>query len=327
MFPYIVADIGGTNARFALVTGVKEATGKNQQQFVIEHINVLNGADYAKFEDALQAYISLLSGIESRAACVAIAGPIDGDNIKMTNLSWSFSKQDIKTRFGFDAFDVINDFAAVAVGTSELTEKDLIEIKAGSFNAHANKAVLGAGTGLGVAGLAYNGGSWLPIPSEAGHVNMAPATKFEAEVITAGIDRFGYVSAETYVSGPGLVNLYLSVCDVLGVKSSVLEPKDVTANALSGKDSECIKTLQTFCCFLGTVSSNLVLTYGGKGGVYLSGGVVPRFVDFLKDSDFAERFSNKGIMSHYVEDVPVYLIGYDHIALLGAATWLDQMVN
>lgn len=319
MFPYIVADIGGTNARFALVTE------KSQEQFVIEHINVLNGADYPQFEDALEAYIASLNGVQARAACVAIAGPIDGDVVKMTNLPWSFSKSAVQARFDFAAFDVINDFAAVAVGTSSLTDKDLIEIKSGVINPKANKAVLGAGTGLGVAGLAYNSGSWLPIPSEGGHVNMAPATKFEAEVIAAGLQRFGYVSAETYVSGPGLVNLYQCVCDVEGVAVSQLQPKDVTARALAGDDAQCLKALHTFCCFLGTVSSNLVLTYGGKGGVYLSGGVVPRFVDFLKDSEFGERFSNKGVMSHYVQNVPVYLIGYDHIALLGAATWIGSL--
>lgn len=321
MFPYIVADIGGTNARFAL------ATGKDGQHFKIEHVNILSGSSYPQFSDALQAYIDSLDGVKPMAACVAIAGPISGDEVKMTNLSWSFSKKEIAQKFELEAFDVINDFAAVAVATSRLVPEDLICLKEGNADPKANKAILGPGTGLGVAGLAYGGDdhSWLPIPSEGGHVNMAPATAFEAEVIKAGMHQFGHVSAETFISGPGLVNLYKCVCEVEGIQPKALEPKDVTAGALSGDDLVCVKSLETFCCFLGTVSGNLVLTYGAKGGVYMAGGIVPRFIDFLKASRFSERFSNKGIMSHYVEDIPVNLIGYDQIAFLGAAAWLDQI--
>ncbi len=319
MFPYIVADIGGTNARFALVT---EKVG---DQFTFEHVNILSGADFAQFSDALSAYIESLGGIKPVSACVAIAGPISGDEVKMTNLSWSFSKTAIKQQFDFQSFDVINDFAAVAIATSRLGEQDLIEIKSGKINPAANKAILGPGTGLGVAGLAYNLGSWLPIPSEGGHVNMAPATAFESDVITAGIKRFDHVSAETFISGPGLVNLYRCVSDVNGTAAESFEPKDVTAGALDASNDICVQTLNTFCAFLGTVSGNLVLTYGGQGGVYLAGGILPRFVDFLKASPFTERFSEKGIMSHYVADVPASLISHPQVAFLGAAAWLDQL--
>ncbi len=319
MFPYIVADIGGTNARFALVTG------KRDQKFIIEHINILSGAQYPSFSDALQTYIDGLTGITAKSACVAIAGPIDGDVIKMTNLNWSFSASDIQKQFNFEHFDVINDFAAVAIATSRLTAEDLIGIRPGLAKPEANKAILGAGTGLGVAGLAHHRAGWLPIPSEGGHVTLGPATAFEADVIKAGIKRFEYVSAEVFVSGPGLVNLYQCVCDVEGVAARSLEPQDISAAAIDGSDAHCKTTLETFCAFLGSVSGNLVLTYGGKGGVYIAGGIVPRFVDFLKDSAFNNRFSNKGIMSHYLADVPVNLIAYDQVAFLGAAAWLDQM--
>lgn len=319
MFPYIVADIGGTNARFALVTD------KDGDQFIIEHVNILSGSNYAQFTDALEAYIASLNGIKPTSACIAIAGPVDGDLVKMTNLPWSFSKQEIKKQFDLQSFEVINDFAAVAIASSRLTPENLISIKSGTINPTANKAVLGAGTGLGVAGLAHNAGAWLPISSEGGHVNMAPATVFEAEVITAAIKRYGHVSAENFLSGPGLVNLYTSICDVQGAAIQSFEPKDVTAKALDNSDEQCRQTLSTFCAFLGTVSGNLTLTYGAKGGVYVAGGIVPRFIDFLRESDFIARFSEKGIMSHYVEDVPVNLIAYEQTAFLGAAAWLDQV--
>ncbi|VUD68019.1 Glucokinase [Thalassocella blandensis] len=319
MFPYIVADIGGTNARFALVTG------KNSGQYSIEHINILSGADYPTFSAAMQAYIESLEGVKPRAACVAIAGPIGGDQVKMTNLNWSFSKKQIQAEFNFAAFDAINDFAAVAIATSKLSSNDLVSIKKGEEIANANKAIIGPGTGLGVAGLVYGKGQWIPVPSEGGHVNIPPSSEFECEVIAAAIKRLGHVSAESFISGPGLVNLYNAISDVKGEAAKALSPKDITDTALDNSDSTCHTTLETFCGFLGSVSGNLVLTYGAKGGVYLAGGILPRFVDFLRNSSFAEKFSSKGIMSAYVEDVPVNMIGYDQIAFLGAAAWLEQL--
>ncbi len=323
MFPFIVADIGGTNARFAL------ATGKDGQKFTIEEVNILSGADFSQFSDALTAYIDGLNGVKPTGACVAIAGPIDGDKVKMTNLSWEFSKKGIQEAFGFSTFDVINDFAAVAVATSIFPEDVLTEIKPGEFNPKSNKAIIGAGTGLGVACLAYNPAddSWLPMPSEGGHVNMAPATEFEADVVKAAIKRFGHASAEVLVSGPGLVNLYQCICDVKGETPKEYSPADISGNALSNDDDLCRLTLETFCAFLGTVSGNIVLTYGAKGGVYVAGGIVPRFVDFLKESAFAERFKNKGIMSHYVENQRVVLMDHDHTAFLGAAAWYSQIAK
>ncbi|PCK07746.1 MAG: glucokinase [Alteromonadaceae bacterium] len=319
MFPYIVADIGGTNARFALVTG------KEGGQFVIEHVNILSGAEFATFELIMQAYLDSLEGIKPKAACVAIAGPIDGDTVKMTNLDWVFSKKSVKEQFGFTAFDAINDFAAVAIATSRLGSSDLLTVKQGNADEHANKAILGPGTGLGVAGLMYYKGQWVPVPSEGGHVNLAPATAFEADILKAGMARFAHVSAEVFISGPGLVNLYQCVADVHGISPKALEPKDITSAALDGSDKACLDTLNRFCSFLGAFTGNLVLTYGAKGGAYLAGGILPRFTDFLMTSEFSERFSDKGVMSHYVKDVPASLITYDQIAFLGAAAWLEQL--
>lgn len=319
MFPYIVADIGGTNARFALVTG------KNSGQYSIEHINILSGANYPTFSAAMQAYIDSLEGVKPVAACVAIAGPIGGDLVKMTNLNWSFSKKEIQAEFNFTAFDAINDFGAVAIATSKLEASNLTSVKEGVAIEFANKAIIGPGTGLGVAGLVYGQNQWIPVPSEGGHVNVPASTAFECDVISAAMKRLGHVSAESFISGPGLVNLYNAISDVNGEAAKELTPKDITDAALSNTDSTCLTTLDTFCGFLGAVSGNLVLTYGAKGGVFLAGGILPRFVDFLRSSSFTERFVSKGIMSAYVEDVPVNLIAHDQIAFLGAAAWLEQL--
>jgi len=318
MFPSIVADIGGTNARFALVTG--EANG----QFAIENIQILNGKDYSGFEQAMQAYIDGLDGIQPHSACVAIAGPINADSVKMTNLSWSFSCAAVRDEFGFEKFAAINDFGALAVATSALLPSDLISVRVGKRDQAANKAILGPGTGLGVAGLVCNKGQWIPVPSEGGHVNIPPATALECEIIKAAMATHGYVSAETFISGPGLINLYNALCAVKGVSARVLEPKDITGDAMEGKDDTCVEALNAFCSFIGSVAGNLALTYGAKGGVYLGGGILPRIVDFIKNSEFDARFAEKGVMHHYVENIPVDIIAHPQTAFLGAAAYLKQ---
>jgi glucokinase len=318
MFPFIVADIGGTNARFAL------ATGRKDDQIQIEEARTLNGRDFPTFEEALDAYSGTLNGIKPRAACVAIAGPVGEDQVSMTNLSWNFSLSETRQRFGFEKFVAMNDFAAQAVAASELQGDDLLAVKAGQINPIGNKAIFGPGTGLGVAGLAHHKGDWIPIPSEGGHVNIAPATDVECEIIKAAMKRWGHVSAERFISGPGLVNLYETVAEVRGEQPRTLEPKDVTAGALAGSDPLCVETLQVFCSLLGSLAGNLALTYGASGGVYMAGGILPRFAEFLQQSTFSERFTEKGVMSKYVKDIPAYLVVRPNAAFLGAAAWLLQ---
>lgn len=266
----------------------------------------------------------MLSGVKPRAACIAIAGPVGEDRVRMTNLSWDFSLSEMRKRFGFEMFIAMNDFAAQAVAASQLQSHDVLAVKDGVADPLGNKAIFGPGTGLGVAGLAYNNRGWLPIPSEGGHVNVAPATALECDIIKVAIETFGHVSAETFLSGPGLVNLYQTLAAVRGETAAELQPKDITGAALAGTDPLCVTTLETFCSLLGSLAGNLALTYGATGGVYMAGGILPRFTDFLLNSSFVERFANKGVMSKYVEDIPAFLIVRENAAFLGAAAWLMQ---
>ena len=321
MFPYIVADIGGTNARFALVTA------KNGGQFDIEHVQILKGANFANFEDAFSAYISGLDGIKPTSACVAIAGPVSQDQVTMTNLPWSFSQEAMRKQFNLDAFLAINDYTALAVATSRLPDSGLISILPGTRKPNGNKAILGPGTGLGVAGLVSAGDLWVPLPSEGGHTNMAPADEYECDILKAAIKRHGHVSAEVCLSGPGLVNLYQAIADVRGEKTEALGAQDVSGRGLEGSDALCREALDVFCGFMGTVSSNVALTYSAFGGVYITGGIIPRFPEFFKQSRFSERFLQKGIMSHFVADIPVDIVAYEQTAFLGAAAWLDQTLH
>lgn len=321
MYPYLVADIGGTNARFAIVTG------KEAGHYQFQHITKLNGRDYSSFSAALRSYLDGLEVESPRNACVAVAGPIDDNSIKMTNLPWAFSTAGLTEEFSFGTVELMNDFAALAVSTSELVESQMLLVKPGEAQARSSKAILGPGTGLGVAQLVNASGVWQPIASEGGHVNLSPATALECEVIAAGMKRYGHVSAEVFISGPGLVNLYSALADVRGEQAVFTEPQQVSSAAMAGDDRLSRESLELFCSFLGDFSGNLALTYGAKGGVYLAGGILPRFVDFFCNSDFVARFSEKGIMSDYLTDIPVNLIGYEYAALLGAAAWLDQKVT
>jgi glucokinase len=320
MYPYLVADIGGTNARFALVTG------KTQNNFLIDHIHVLSAREYPNCASALGAYVEKIGGIKPLSACLAIAGPVVGDTVRMTNLSWEFSCMAMAKEFGFQHFIAMNDFAAVATACSELTDDHLVTVKLGTEERNATKAVFGPGTGLGVAGLVNHLGRWLPVPCEGGHVNIAPATLFEADVIKAAISQHGHVSAETFLSGPGLVNLYQAICAVHGQQPAEVTPGTITNAALADGDALMTQTLSTFCSLLGSFAGNLALTYGAKGGIYMAGGILPRFSEYLVLSEFNQRFANKGVMSHYVEGIPAKLIVHPETAFVGAAAWLEQQI-
>ncbi len=321
MFPLLVADIGGTNARFALVT-----QPSNGLQPVLCHLKIMPGVAFPTFSSALNAYLSTLEGEKPTSACIAIASPIDGDRIEMTHLPWSFSINEIKERFGFECFEVMNDFNAVALGVSVLTEKDIEEVKPGVKHDYEPRAIIGPGTGLGVSGLTYCRESelWLPISGLGGHVNLPATTLYESELIAAVMEDLDHVSAELMISGTGLGNLYAAVCKVEGQTPKEFSPADITAKALSETDANCVKTLESFCSFLGGVAGNLALTFGARGGVYIAGGIVPRFVAFLKESAFVDRFSHKGVMSEYVKNIPVSVITNTQVGLIGAAVWIER---
>lgn len=318
MYPLLVADIGGTNARFALVTG------KNSDGFILDQVRVLATHSYSTFEDALSTY---LEGVDQRptAASIAIAGPVDGDRVKMTNLSWAFTGTELSRRFGFNKTLLLNDFAAVASACGNLEAAHLAEIKPGIAKPGGTRVVFGPGTGLGVAGLIQANGKWLPIASEGGHANIAPATPYEADIAKAAMSLLGgHVSAEMLISGPGLVNLYKIICHLDGLTPKDLKPRDISRKAIEDADPQCQKSLDTLVSLLGSFAGSLALTYGAKGGVFIAGGIVPKILDFVKNGKFVERFGDKGVMSHYLTDIPVSLITHSETAFVGAAAWLEQ---
>lgn len=318
MYPLVVADIGGTNARFGLARK-NLADGSVD----IEQVRVYVTADYPRLEDCLAVYLKTLDGLVVNHVCAAIAGPVLGDEIAMTNCPWRFSQNAVRRELGLDCFAVINDFTAQACSLPLLRATDVVEIKSGRVDETAAKAVIGPGTGLGVAGLLPVKDHWYAISGEGGHRNLPVENDLEFQVLQVVWRELDHVSLESLLCGNGLLRLYRALGEVTGADVRAETPADVTQYALEG-DALAVAALNMFCGMLGGAAADLVLTLGARGGVYLAGGILPRVQAFLLASPFNERFVAKGIMSKFVVDVPVYLMVHPQPALLGAAGWMES---
>jgi glucokinase len=311
----LLADIGGTNARFALERG----PGR------IEHITTLASASYPRFVDALRDYLGRHPGEDVRQAVIAIANPVEGDLVKMTNHDWQFSIAETRAALGLDTLLVVNDFAALAMSVPELGTADVTAIGGGQARAGSVIGLVGAGTGLGVAGLIPSAGRWMVLQSEGGHVAFSPSDEREQAVLSFCWSRFAHVSAERLISGPGLTLTHeaLAAHRRLAVPAP-LSPADIVARGLDGSDSLCTEVLECFCGMLGTAAANLAVTLCARGGIYIGGGVVPRLGEWFARSPFRARFENKGRLSAFTTQIPTLVISAPYPALSGAAALLAQ---
>ncbi len=311
----LVGDIGGTNARLALCD---LADGS------ISAPIIYSAAEYDSLETCILKFRQDTNST-FEAACIAIACPITGDYVKMTNNPWGFSQRQLKEACSLDTLVVINDFTAMSMSVPCLNEENLVKIGGGKPDPNAPVAVYGAGTGLGVGHIIKVNGKWLPLPGEGGHVDLAPANMGEDMILLTMRARIGHVSAERVLSGPGLVNLY----EAIAMRNERLRPNltaaDVTAGALTDPvDPDCLEALQTFCRLMGRFGGNLALTMGTFGGVYIAGGVVPRFLDFFIHSKFRDAFEDKGRFRDYLKKIPVFVITDPKAGLKGAGALLRQ---
>ncbi|WP_327085112.1 glucokinase [Nonomuraea sp. NBC_01738] len=309
MTPWLVADIGGTNARFGLVRVPGEGP---------VDIAVLAGADYASLPEAVAAYLAdHAGGVRPEAACVAVAGPIDGDTYQLTNLPWRGSIRDL----GIPRAVLLNDFEALAVSLPHLDGDDLVTL-GGPPPGHGVKAVLGPGTGLGVAGLVPSEQGWIPIPGEGGHATVPVFDERDLEIVRVLRQQgLRHVEAEHVLSGPGIARLHRALAVVNGVSAPVLSSADIVARV---DDSLCAETVEVFCGMLGGFAGNVALTLGARGGVYLGGGVLPRIVDRVRAGSFRARFETGPNLSGYLPAIATSLIVAPQPALVGAAAWLTQ---
>jgi glucokinase len=318
-FPRLVGDIGGTNARFGLVYSADE---------VPRHVHSLRVADYPGPAAAIKAYLTVLrqEGFitsHPRSAAVALATPIDGDEVVMTNSEWRFSRHAVRRELDLDVLLLLNDFEALALSLPGLSASQVRTDCARRPRGQV-MAVLGPGTGLGVGAILHTPAGWLAVPGEGGHATLAPADDRESALLACMRRKLPHVSAERLLSGIGLPMLYQAVARVDGVEAEALGTEEMVTRAVAGTDPLCTATLDSFCSLLGTFAGNVALTLGARAGVYIGGGIVPRLGERFFSSRFRERFEAKGRFQSYLEQIPTYVITDTLAALGGAARALSQ---
>jgi glucokinase len=312
---WLVGDIGGTNARFGLVAPNRR----------LLHSSVLADADYPKISAAIEAYLAQRGDLPMpRRGALAIASPISGDQVRMTNHPWHFSIAALRERLGFEQLEVINDFTAQALAVPHLGPADKTVIGGGGAQPGYPIGVLGPGSGLGVSGLIRAGSGWIPLTGEGGHATMAAASAREAAVLEEMRRHFDHVSAERVISGPGLVNLYNALAEIDGVPAAPYTAAQITDSETAARDPLCREAADMFCAMLGTAAATLALTLGAKGGVYIGGGIVPRLGSRFAASPFRERFEDMGRFRDYLAAIPTFVVTHRLPAFLGCAAKLAE---
>lgn len=311
--PRLLVDLGGTHARCALQFPGQPA----------EHRRSTRNSAFAGMDEVLRSYLeNLPPGVTPSSAALAVAAPVTGDRVEMTNLGWSFSCLRLKEMLGLSRLYVVNDFTAVAMSVPFLGEEDRLQVGGGAPQKGRAMAVLGPGTGLGVSGVIPVPGGWAALSGEGGHVTLAATDDREAAVISRIRQQQGHVSAERMVSGLGLCNLYRALQGSAGAPGEGLRPEDVSARADAG-DPIAREALDHFFAFLGIMAGNLALTLGALGGVFIAGGIIPHLRESFVTSRFREKFEDKGRYRDYLARVPTYLIVEEVPAFRGLAAILD----
>ena len=308
----LVADIGGTNARFAIADLVT---------LELSALRSFPRTDHPTLAEAIVYYLKDISEPVDHAA-IAVAGPVMGEEIKLTNSPWSFAKRELCVAAGLKSVHVLNDFEALSLSLPHLAPEELHQIGGQEPVSHAPKAVLGPGTGLGVAGLVWSGTDWVAVPGEGGHMTLGAEDERELALIERLRKGRARLSVERALSGPGLSDLHQAVAASHGHSVEVLAPVEVEKRALSGKDEIAAEALDVFVSWLGRFAGDVALVLGARGGVYLGGGIAPKLLARLDQGDFREAFEHKGRMKAFVEPIPIYVILAEFPALTGAAAGL-----
>jgi len=318
--PWLVADVGGTNARFGWVS---------RPGLQITNVRTLPVAEHAGLADAVRAYLGGLAKElgnalhPPRKAAIAVATAVAGDQIDLTNSHWRFSRLGLQAELGLQTLLLLNDFEALALslprlGAAQLRTSGELPRPAGTL------AVIGPGTGLGVGGVVQTPHGWVAVSGEGGHATLAPADDFEGQLLRHVRREFEHVSAERLLSGIGLPVLYRAICAVSGVQAEALAAESIVERGAADADAACARTLDVFCALLGGFAGNVALTLGARGGVYIGGGIVPRLGPRFFASAFRERFEAKGRFRAYLESIPTAVITDTLAALSGAALAIEQ---
>ncbi len=310
----LVADIGGTNARFA----ISDADG------ALHEVRVLHAANFPRIDEAITAYFAELKRPHPRQACFAVACPASGPEIKLTNSSWRFVKAELQRQFQFDRFVVINDFEALAASVPVLSGAQLAELRPGTPDPASVSLVIGPGTGLGVGAYVPAGKSaWAVISGEGGHVGFAPNTDAEIRLWQRMRQKYGRVSAERVLNGAGLVNIYRFMADEAGQQVGEIDAPEISRRALAGEEN-AVDSVLMFFDMLGSVTGDLALAFGSRAGVYIGGGITPKLLDFARRSKLIERFLDKGRVAAILQNMPIWVILEGRAALYGVRRQFDR---
>ena len=318
--PRLLADIGATFARFAveLVAG----------QF--DHVTVFRCADHADLHSAVSAYLALLPQGRIEHAAVAIANPVSGDEVRMTNSPWSFSIEQMRRRLGLCTLVVVNDFTALAMAIPRLSPDQRRQVGGGEARPRSVVGLIGPGSGLGVSGLIPANDGWVALGAEGGHASFSPRDEREIMVLRHAARKFGHVSFERLLSGPGLELIHTALAENAAAGHSTpvaLRAPEISRRALEAADALCIESLNMFCAILGTAAANLAVTQGAFGGIFIGGAIVPRLGEFFDRSPFRARFEDKGRFSDYCKRIPTFVINAENATFAGASTILSQQLR
>ncbi|MBI5920148.1 MAG: glucokinase [Betaproteobacteria bacterium] len=313
----LVADIGGTNARFALACS---------HPAQISDVISLCCADFAGPLEAARAYLQEieLAPETIKRAAFAVATAVNGDSIKLTNSTWSFERSHLERALGLDQLQIFNDFEVLAYALPGLAASDFHLVGTALPKPGLPMVALGPGTGLGVAGVVPSRHGWIAVPGEGGHATLAAADDFEAEILKAARQEHAHVSAERLLSGIGLPVLLRAVCTVQGLASINFSPEEISALGVHNRHPQCRTAMELFFAFLGGFAGNLALSFGARGGVFIGGGIVPQLQDFMASSRFRERFESKGRFQPYLAEIATATLTAQHLALRGLAGALEN---
>jgi glucokinase len=315
--PRLIADIGGSYARFALEVGPG----------VFEQKVSMRCADHADFHAAVTAYLAHLPKRRIHDCAVAIANPVSGDHVRMTNYHWQFSIEEMRQRLGFDNLVVVNDFTALAMALPQLLPHQRRQVGGGAPVERSVMGLIGAGSGLGVSGLIPSDQGWIALGTEGGHTSFSPRNDREIAILRYAWKTLPHVSFERLLSGPGIELIYRALAELSGQPDLGLDAPDITHRALVGHDPLCLDVIDSFCTIMGTAAANLAVTQGALGGVYIGGGIVPRLGAHFDRSGFRARFEDKGRFSDYMKAIPTYVITAEDVTFMGAAEILRAQLS
>lgn len=314
--PILIADIGGTNARFALSTEAPQFFTQAQ---------TLEAAEFEHVSDAIDTYLHSHGINQLGSIALAVAGPIRNEKVVFPNSHWSIDCADLRKRYKVENATLLNDWEAISYSLSSLGKNDLINIGGnwGPLNdADYSVGAIGPGSGLGMSGLLRRDKKLIPLVTEGGHAGFSPENQLQGEILSYLHQKFDdRISRERLLSGPGLVNIHEALCSIHGHDNPGLIAADIAVAGINKTDAICQETFDLFFEMLGQVAGDIALALGAYDGIFIGGGICQRYPAHLAESRFRKGFENKGRHSHLMKDLPTWLISHKNPGLLGASVY------